>query len=79
MPAVERLFPMWVVYAHPKDFPKHFVVRVHWVTRPPTTDVEDVACLYDTLEEAMFDCEAKGLTWLGRHHEDEPQIVGVWV
>jgi len=75
----QRLFPMWVVFRFPLDFPKHYVVRVHWATDPPTKDFAPVGCLYDTYEEAMFDCDVKGLTWIGRHHEDEPQIVGVWM
>ena len=75
----DRLLPMWVVFRRPTDFPLHFVVRVQWATKSGTVDKEDVACLYGTLEEAMFDCESQGLTWIGRQPLDEPHIVGVWL
>lgn len=75
----DRLLPLWVVFRFPLDFPNHYVVRVQWACKSGQTDKEPIACLYGTLEEAMFDCEAQGLVWIGRQLLDEPQIVGVWL
>lgn len=72
--------PMWVVYCRPLDFPQHYVVRRQWsVNGDPRPVCDPVACLYDTVEEAMFDCETKGLTWINRYTGDDPVIVGVWL
>jgi hypothetical protein len=70
--------PMWVVFANPLDFPRHCVVRVQWASRTGVT-AAPIGCLYDTVDEAMAECAARGLAWIGRYPEDEPQIVGVWV
>jgi len=77
---VDTYFPMWVVYAHPTDFPQHVVVREFWVVLPEG-DVRPapVAALYDTVEDAMHDYDGRGLTWLRRYPEDDPAIFGVWV
>jgi len=70
---------LWTVYCFPRDFAQHYVVRIHRVMPDGGQCVAPVACLYDTLEEAMFDCETKGLAWIGRQPGDERRIVGVWV
>ena len=71
---------LWVVYRYPLDFPRHYAVRRQWVVPGILEPVRDpVACLYDNVEEAMFDCEAKGLMFLERHAQDDPVIVGTWV
>jgi len=74
-----RVLPIWVVYQHPLDFPGHYVVRVQWASDTGEVDSAAVACLYSTLEEAMEDCQARGLTWIARLSEDQPHIMGVWI
>jgi hypothetical protein len=71
---------MWVVYQHPKDFPKHIVVREFRLLFP-AGDVQPamMAGLYDTVEDVMQDYDGRGLTWLPRYDEDDPVIAGVWV
>lgn len=76
----EHALALWVIYVRPLDFPKHCVVRRQWAVGGVRVPVPDrFACLYDTVQEAMVDCEAKGLTWLGRSKQDDPTIVGVWL
>jgi hypothetical protein len=68
-----------VVYNRPRDFPRHVVVREQVAERDGTIKIAYTACLYDTLEEAMWDCDLAGLTFLARHPDDDATIVGVWI
>lgn len=66
---------LWTIYDHPRDFPRHVVVRGYAVAVGPLP----VACLYDTLAEARADCEAHGCVPMSRSPEDDEVIVETWV
>lgn len=73
---------LFVVFNKPLDFPRHVVVRVQRVSslkRHAAIEHAYTACLYNTLDEAMRECQARGLTFIERHPGDDPPIVGVWV
>lgn len=79
-PPDDRILPLWVVYDHPLDFPQHAVVRQQWaVSGSDEPRRAPVACLFDTLEEAMVDCRDRGLYWIGRSRDDDIAIYGVWI
>ena len=70
---------LYVVYQHPRDFPRHVVVRAQAVHTSGAGWNARVACLYDTLEEAQREYEALGLSFLNRAPGDDPVIVGTWL
>lgn len=65
--------PMFTVYDHPKDYPKHFVVRL-WDMDRWTPQFS----LHNTLEEAREAIPAD-MVMLVRHPDDDPNIVEVWL
>jgi hypothetical protein len=71
---------MHVVYDRPLDYPDNIVVRKVIVGAGDSIDiqVENDCLLYETIDEARADLPP-GLTNLGRHPNDEPQIFEVWV
>jgi hypothetical protein len=71
----------WTVYLRPSDFPNHVAVRAQSAVLDGRGLVQPgaVACLYDTMAEAMFDCECRGLTFVPRAPGDDPPIVGSWI
>ena len=70
---------MWTVYDHPRDFQRHVVVRPSFALPDGRQAVYRIVCLYDTIDEAHADCEAKGLHYIPRWAEDDEVIVGVWL
>jgi hypothetical protein len=72
---------LWTVYAHPRDFPRHIVVRRFVVMRGrPEPLMAFTGCLYDTLFAARRDCRRNGATVrLVRWEHDDPFIVETWV
>lgn len=78
MTLAECPIDLWVVYENPDDFPGRFVVRRHTIAGGESSPCEDPACVVGGLEAARasipFDCLN-----LGRHPDDEPQIVEVWL
>lgn len=79
---VDAILPVWVLYGPTtRDFPGKVVVRQQWaVPRPPTYSVvSPIGCLYDTVQEAIADCQRLGLTWIGRYEDDDPVILGAFI
>jgi len=74
---------MWVIYDHPKDYPKNFVAR-RWVVagtgvgKPCPTQDEKLA---DTLHELRESLRSQhpGLTVIPRDQGDDPVIVESWI
>lgn len=64
----------YVIYARPKDFPDHFVVRLHTVPGGATA----IYSIFQTLDQARRYLP-NGLIRLKRAKFDEPQIVEVWL
>jgi hypothetical protein len=71
---------MFVVYAHPRDYPDRFVLRRWWIGRTPGEPEADKDWFYlaDTLEEVRTHVPAHCVR-LERDPHDEPQIVEVWI
>jgi hypothetical protein len=68
---------LWVIYESPRDFPGRFVVRCHHVNRGGVVPC-DGCFVCGSLAEAR-DYLPDGSYYLGRHPQDEPQIVEVWI
>jgi len=77
---MDTVLSIWVVFDHPRDFPRHVVVREQRIVRGMREPVSAaVGCLYDTVDAAMKDWARRGLYWMPRYADDDPIIVGVWV
>jgi hypothetical protein len=73
--ARKRLPPMWTIYDHPRDYPKHFVVR-RWYGLIP--DGEPMLC--DTLTAAReYIAEQGGCVPIARDATDDPVIIETWL
>lgn len=66
--------PMWTIYDHPSDYPRHYVVRATIVGRSVPSERVQLA---DTLEEARA-LVPDGLFCLARSPGDDPVIVETW-
>lgn len=74
----ENIVTLWVIYRHPIDFPQHYVVRPQTLVRGEMEPRKhQCGCLYTTLEEARRNMG--DLYNLGRHPDDVPTIVEVWI
>lgn len=86
----EVLLEQWVIYAHPTDFPDHFVVRVWSIGRQANPvpgglpfsqiSVAPDVWLREDLEGAreVIAANAPGLVCLQPTEGDDPVIVEVW-
>jgi hypothetical protein len=69
-----RMFPpVWVIYRHPKDFPRHWVVRVFYGETP-----SPVACLCGTIGEAREQVPRWSVK-LAAHPDDDAVIFETWI
>lgn len=67
---------LFVIYDHPTDYPKHFVVRRQ---RIKSGQILMLECeLAETLEEARH-LVPRGLTRLNRSYGDDEKIMEVWI
>lgn len=68
---------IWTLFKQPSDFPRHYVMRKHFVTAGKT--VPNQRCeLFDSLAEARSRLP-RGLHNLGRMEQDDPVIVESWI
>jgi hypothetical protein len=65
---------MWVIYDHPRDYPREFVAR-KWIGEEATPEV---VCAF-TLGSLRESLRGKGLARLERHKTDDPTIVESWL
>jgi len=68
--------PMWTIYDHPVDYPRHFAIRAAIVSLVETMPSDRVQ-LADTLEEARK-LVPPGLFCQPRSPGDDPVIVETW-
>jgi hypothetical protein len=68
--------PMWVVYDHPRDYPYHYVARMH-LTLPGPKPTDHIILAKDL--DALRDDLPPGLTRLARQPDDDPKIIEVWL
>lgn len=77
---LERIAPlvMWVVYDHPKDYPRDYVARQFFAGANIilATDETITAGDLDTLRRVL---ESKGLVKIERAMSDDPVIVETWL
>lgn len=67
--------PIWTVYDHPRDHPKHWVVRVWWGEVP-----EPTGKLCETLLQARrLIVSEGGSVKLAREAGDDPKIAESWI
>lgn len=71
--------PIWTIYEHPADYPDLFVARRFDIVpgEPEACATQDIltAASLDELRSLL----PRGLTRIARFHDDEPQIVEVWL
>lgn len=68
--------PMWVIYDHPRDFPKSWVVR-RWYGPHPDHSWLAIAPSLQAARDAA--CIAGGNVMMDRSPGDDPVIVEVWL
>lgn len=66
-----------MIYHHPADYPRDFVVR-EWVCSRGESSPQHLAILAPTLEAARA-ALPPGLHRLERHPNDDPTITEVWI
>ncbi len=81
--------PMWVIYAHPRDYPEGFVVRkwFSWAFVWPKGDGRLVparcpaqgAVAFPTLQLARQHCMSLGGVCVPAYPNDDPVIVESWI
>jgi hypothetical protein len=71
--AKNKFPPIYTIYRTPRDFPRHWVVRVWWGMVP-----EPVGCLCSTIGEAR-DCVPWGAVRLPKDPQDDPVIFEHWI
>lgn len=77
--AILDALPLYVVYDHPRDFPKHIVVREQHAQPNGQIVASAEAFLYDTVEAMHAEWSHRGLFWYPRFENDDPCILGVWL
>lgn len=70
---------MWVIYDHPTDYPKGYVLRSHYVLMDATQRVSEIAWYASTPDELRAILPPGVGTNLGRRADDDPAILEVWV
>jgi hypothetical protein len=65
---------VWMLYDRPRGYPNEFVAR-KLNHDEPTNEI----LLFRSLEDARWGLRASGLTCIGRHPDDDPEMVEVWV
>ena len=66
---------LWVIYDHPRDFPDHYVARLH-VNGIPTESTIQASELEQLREVFLVDMR---LTCIRRDPSDDPVIVETWL
>lgn len=71
-------YAMWVIYDHPRDYPRNYVARKwRYDTNPPTATPDlIVSPSIERLREMMVDA---GYTRIERHPIDDAVILETWV
>ena len=69
---------LWVIYQYPKDYPQGYVVRRHYAMADGSVKYDAKAWVADTLEEIRAELPS-GLFNIGRHDNDDPAILEVWI
>lgn len=70
---------LWTIYDHPRDFPRHYVVRGFDIL-PGGERARPIVCLYDSLTDARHDCHAHGASgFFSPSPDDDPVILETWI
>lgn len=69
--------PLWVIYAHPSDFPGYFVLRCQTASARGV-EISEPRWIGHTAEEVRAFLPADAYP-LGRQPGDDPAILEVWV
>lgn len=67
---------IYVIYKHPSDYSKHYVVREMFITKDGTQ--HGLPNLYTTLQSARNSIPAQ-YTRVKRHDSDDKVIVETWI
>lgn len=70
---------LWVIYDHPKDAPRHYVLRPQFAGPGGQIVPVDAAWASSDPELLRELLRPLGLTNLGRHEDDDAKILEVWV
>lgn len=75
----EEVLRMFVLYKHPTDYPKDYVVREAHVTRNGTSFKTELYMRHESIAFVTEKMAAKGLRWIPRDEKDDPVILGTWL
>ena len=76
MTSASGLPPIYVVYDHPRDYPRSFVCRVWYGERICGGTPHMIAATIEEIRDAL---QSLGLVNMGRFAEDDPAIREVWI
>lgn len=65
---------VWLIYDHCRDYPNDFAARKFNYDEPTAEKL-----LFRSLEDTRRGLKALGLTCIGRHPDDDPEMVEVWL
>lgn len=70
----ETLPRMWTVYDHPSDYPYHYIAREFVEGKPSNNYIlsSEIGVIREQLQHMYLTC-------IGRHQDDDPKIVEVWL
>ena len=74
----DEMMTGWTIYDHPKDFPKHYVVRQWWVTDTGDVVFRMVGVVCESLEEARAHVPESTIRF-PREPADDPVITETWL
>jgi hypothetical protein len=72
-----KRLPMWVIYDHPKDWPKFYVARLHY-SLPQPEPTGSIILIRD-LEELRDWMQERGYICMPRDESDDPVIIETWM
>ena len=78
VPVPDGALAIWVIYDHPKDFPKGFVLRAQFAM-PGGAITMSKAAWYASDPDQLRSILPFGVVRMERHPDDDPSIVETWV
>jgi len=75
-----KLLDLWQILDHPPEQPDFYVAVRQWITHDGAAFRGNVESFgFRTLDGARVFLQAKGLTRIDRHPDDDPAVVETWI
>lgn len=76
--APDGALAVWVIYDHPRDFPKGFVLRPQFATRSGAV-IASPEAWYASDPDTLRSILPPGVVCMARHPQDDPAILETWI